>query len=468
MKSATPTSPVPWGRCACVGWALAGAALGCGGAETAPEPPACEAATRFAATGFFRLDQSCGRDWLVAPDGARFFSFGVNHVSYAGDYSPASDTNPYAETVTQKYGSEAAWAEATAARLTSCGWNTAGAWSSYDALGAHLPYTLMLGLAQADWQSGVVPDYFTAEWAAGVAALCDAAIPARRDDPRLVGYFIDNELHWGADWRIGQALFDDYLALGPTAAGKQTLVDLLATRHGGDIAAFNGAWGTAFASFEALAAATSLPYQDLSAAALADRSAFLTALAERFFSVTVGAIRARDPAHLVLGTRFVATLTPLEVAAVAGAWLDVVSVNAYEFSIDPTFVFDPARFGYVETRTASWLEAHHAATGRPLLVSEFGFRAADSGLPNSWPPVYPTLAHQRERADRFAAYAERVLAAPYFVGYHWFEYTDQPATGRFDGEDNNWGVVDVADDTYEELCARSRTVHGTLGLEPLP
>ena len=37
------------------------------------------------------------------------------------------------------------------------------------------------------------------------------------------------------------------------------------------------------------------------------------------------------------------------------------------------------------------------------------------------------------------------------VGYHWFEHADQPAEGRFDGEDCNYGTVTIEDNPYAEL-----------------
>ena len=37
------------------------------------------------------------------------------------------------------------------------------------------------------------------------------------------------------------------------------------------------------------------------------------------------------------------------------------------------------------------------------------------------------------------------------VGYHWFEHADQPAEGRFDGENSNYGTVTIQDETYAEL-----------------
>lgn len=429
------------------------ALLGCSAA-----PPPCQESARLAASGFFRVAEECGRSWLVSPSGERFYSTGVNHVSYQGDYSPVSRSNPYAEAAQARYGDEATWARATAGRLQVWGWNTIGAWSS-ESLGALMPYTLMLSLAQADWQAGAVPDYFAAEWAARVEAQAQRLIRGRERDPNLVGYFIDNELRWGVDWRVPHELFDDYLALPREAAGRQALLALLQARSGDDIARFNQAWGTTFASFAELAAAPSLPSRGLSAAARADRSAFLSALARRFFSITTAAIRAHDGAHLILGARFVGPLTPLEVATVAGEYLDVVSVNAYEYSVAPADILPAAELGFVDTDTALWLQGFHAAAGKPLLVTEFGFRARDSGLRNSFPPLYPTLADQAERADRLAAYAGRCSAAPFIVGYHWFEYADQPAAGRFDGEDNNWGLVTAGDDPYPALVARSAAVN---------
>jgi hypothetical protein len=37
------------------------------------------------------------------------------------------------------------------------------------------------------------------------------------------------------------------------------------------------------------------------------------------------------------------------------------------------------------------------------------------------------------------------------VGYRWFEHADQPAEGRFDGGNSNFGTVTIQDEVYEEL-----------------
>ena len=415
---------------------------------------ACTPRASFAATGFYRTERDCGRWWLVDPDGKRFYSTGVNHVQYQGDYSPTTKTNPYAEAVAKKYGSEDKWAAATVARLAAWGWNTVGSWSG-DVLGPLMPYTQILSLSGADWQSGAIPDYFADVWAKSVADKVAASVPAHATERNLVGWFVDNEMHWGPDWRSGDDLMLEYLKLDGAAPGKQALVKLMSERHGADIASFNRAWSTTLASFAELGALAKLPATNPTPEAAADRSAFIRAAADRFFSVTSGAIRARDANHLVLGVRFVASLTPREVAEASAAFLDVVSVNSYEYTIDPQTIFAPDRLNLLDLGAGAFLEVFARATDRPILVSEFGFRAKDSGLPNSWPPFYPTLATQAERADRFAAYAARCHAAPWIVGYHWFEFADQPAAGRFDGENNNWGLVTSGDDPWEVLVARS-------------
>jgi agarase len=45
------------------------------------------------------------------------------------------------------------------------------------------------------------------------------------------------------------------------------------------------------------------------------------------------------------------------------------------------------------------------------------------------------------------------------VGYHWFEYTDEPAEGRFDGENSNYGLVDINDNPWTILVEKMTVVN---------
>jgi hypothetical protein len=84
------------------------------------------------------------------------------------------------------------------------------------------------------------------------------------------------------------------------------------------------------------------------------------------------------------------------------------------------------------------------------MVTEFSYKAMDSGLPNTKGAGEPVQT-QRERAYLAARYALAVAELPFAVGYHWFQYTDQPAQGRFDGENSNFGLVKVDDEPWELL-----------------
>ena len=48
------------------------------------------------------------------------------------------------------------------------------------------------------------------------------------------------------------------------------------------------------------------------------------------------------------------------------------------------------------------------------------------------------------------------FASTRIVGTHWFTWTDEPLTGRADGECYQVGLVDVVDRPYSEMVAAMR------------
>jgi hypothetical protein len=92
----------------------------------------------------------------------------------------------------------------------------------------------------------------------------------------------------------------------------------------------------------------------------------------------------------------------------------------------------------------------------PLMIGEFHFGALDRGLFH--PGLVPT-ENQQARAEAYREYVTEVLRSPQFVGCHWFQYRDEPVTGRsYDGENYQIGFVDVADTPYRELVDGAREV----------
>ena len=62
---------------------------------------------------------------------------------------------------------------------------------------------------------------------------------------------------------------------------------------------------------------------------------------------------------------------------------------------------------------------------------------------------------QEDRGQHYAEYVRTAAQQPWCVGAHWFQYIDEPLTGRFDGENYNIGFVTIADVPYPELVRQA-------------
>jgi agarase len=417
----------------------------------------------FDASGFFCVAESDGVFWLVDPDGGRFLSKGVNTVHFDQDYIRDTQRAPYAEACARKFGSEAAWRAAAGARLANWGFNTLGCWSDESVadagsfrlavapnldLGISFAWTMNRKVSEEYAQS--FPDVFDTNFDRHVRNRVHEACALRADDRKILGWFIDNELRWGPDWRGSDELLTLFLGLQRAAPGHTAAVAWLRARYR-DFEAFNVVWHTPAQSWETLDALkrmeppyTRLPvYQrDASqehAANHADAAraeffascdAFAGLVGQRYFETTCAAIRAADPNHLILGSRF-AYVPPPGVIEAAATYCDVISINCYD--LDPGRTVDA-----------------YKSTQKPCLIGEFSFRSSDSGLPNT-NGAGPLVRTQAERAAAYRRYVAVALSQPAIVGFHWFEHADQPAEGRFDGENSNFGIVTINDEVYEEL-----------------
>ena len=182
----------------------------------------------------------------------------------------------------------------------------------------------------------------------------------------------------------------------------------------------------------------------------ADVYAFDGIVAEKYFSVTASAIRKADPNHLILGCRFHAFGVTPEIVKAAGKYNDAVSINYYYLT--PLQNILPMLIGNVDF--SGWMKKYYRLSGKPILVTEFSYRAITSGLPNTkGAPV--TVFSQHDRAVRYADYARNCQKAPYVIGYTWFDYMDEPKEGiLFAGENSNFGLVNKNDDPYDVLVKK--------------
>jgi Beta-galactosidase len=455
----------------------------------------------FDATGFFRAERRDGRWWLVTPDGHGFFSLGIDvvspdvgatfvegrefmfaglpepgdplaaHYGYADErlslpaqrgrqYDHGRSFDFYAANLQRKYGADylPIWRRTALERLRAWGFNTIGNWSEPRSLERHeMSYVVPIHIygnftrvsSGSDWW-GKMPDPFDPAFAAAVDELVAKAASTYRQDPYLIGYFVDNELAWGlsnaADPRLRYGLAVETLRLRATSPAKLAFVAQLTEKYR-DAEHLAAAWGIAVHSWDELRAANTM----LSSTTLAkppvidDLGAFTTLFAETYFRIVAEAVRRHDRHHLYLGSRFQAR-TPEAVAACA-KYCDVVSFNVYREDL----------------ADEEWVRFH--GLGKPALIGEFQFGSTDTGL--FWPGLFDVAAEE-QRGPAYAAYLRSALANPDLVGCHWFQYVDEPLTGRLlDGENGHMGFVSVVDVPYTDLVSVAREANLTL-LKSLP
>lgn len=423
------------------------------------------------ATGWFRTEKVDGKWWLVTPEGHLFFSLGMDCVStwertfvegrkdwfewlpeagepqFQGLYQDVSGAHSgaapiggkgrtfsfYCANLIRKYGSgwQANWRISAYARLRAWGFNTIANWPQADVLqNSPMPFVVSSGI------QGVRPieggggywskmmDVYEPGFADKVEQAVAALAQAHADNPRCIGYFVDNELAW-EEVRLGA------LNSPGDQPCRQELVRRLMEKYG-TISALNAAWessATDWASLKAPAEPTPTANRDL--------DAFLHDFAYRYFATVKAALRKHAPNQLYLGCRFAGAQGPAVRACAEVA--DVVSFNLYWPSIPPD----------------RWTGKEDL--GKPIIIGEFHFGALDRGMFHTG---LVATANQKERAESYVRYVRSVVDHPGFVGCHWFQFVDEPNTGRwFDGENYNIGFLDVTDSPYPEMVDAARRIH---------
>lgn len=418
------------------------------------------------ATGAFRTEKVGGKWWLVDPDGRLFWSHGITCVAershgtkvggrenYFAPYrsvmnGPFKDCefflpgasgavlayNFFRANIRRKYieewGGVWRYGELAHRRLHAWGINTLGDWSDPDiCLQRKTPYTIDCSPWLRKLEGGKihVPDPFDAEFERRIE---NAVLELRRsgiaDDPWCIGFFVNNEIEWGDDdVSVARAVVRS--ASGQPA--KREMTEGLRGKYG-EIAILNEAWGTSYASWDEFMNATVVPD---SASARNDLMAFERLFAQRYFSTVADIIHRLAPGRLYLGSRFAqGGATAYRAAATS---CDIVTSNIYMPLPVPRHGAEPD------------------FPDCPTLVGEFHFHALNTG--HFTVGVGVTA---KERKLYYEEYVRHALADPQCVGTHWFQWSDQPVTGRPDGENFSCGFVDICDRPHRDLVAAARKV----------
>jgi hypothetical protein len=396
-------------------------------------------ATKARATGFFRVEKVNDRWWFVDPEGHLFFSNGSCCINSQSDLARIHgreyiftalppDANMsgsrhsqkidgiysfYSWNLSRRLESDwyQKWINLTALRMHNWGINTIGNWSDPN-LGKSHQKAYVATLEGWGIESGKMgmPDVYAPGYEAMVDSAASVQCAPKKDDPWLLGYFIGNEPPWpGREAELAELILN-----GNETSMQTALKKYLST---GDT-----------------------PER---------RKEFVYDTYSRFLEAVCSAIKKYDPNHLNLGLRF--GDTPEQGIIMASKkYFDVFSINhyGYEPPVDE-------------------IQSIYDQTGLPVIIGEFHFGTPGRGLA----PGLAQTSNMEERAVAYRYYVENAVAHPALIGAHWFQWIDQPSTGRYDGENYNIGLVDVTDRPYEDMInaaketfARLLNVHS--GKEP--
>ncbi|MEK7474277.1 MAG: beta-galactosidase [Candidatus Coatesbacteria bacterium] len=378
------------------------------------------------------IKKTRGVHWLVSPEGRRMIYTSVQCVGPKHGSKVAGA--PAYDGIASAGGTLLGWVEKTESRLKAWGLKGLGAWNHRLWRYRDVPYTECLNIWKSLNDSHGLKGIFDADWATQAENLIRPQIEELRDAPSLVGWFLDNEIPWGLWWF--DAYFNDRK---PGDLNRRAVLAFLHRRYR-TIGRLNAAWGTSIRSWADLASRRKLPApQD---EARRDRVAFLSIVARKFFSTTCRIVRSCDAHRPILGVRYAGFPLPVVVAAQKGH-TDVVSVNLY--IAEGVFPVEEA------TR------AHRLSGGQPVWVTEFSWHAPwdnRSGDRNTI-GFGSRVRLQSSRGRAYERFVTGGASLPFVIGFDWFQWCDESPKGRGgDGEDVNFGLVDIHDRPYEGLVAR--------------
>jgi hypothetical protein len=375
------------------------------------------------ATGFFRVEKIKERWWFVDPDGYLFFSNGSCCIEPLSDLSrtegreyiysklPPAELSPsttssarkrnasfYTWNLNRRFGDNwyQRWMDLTSRRMRNWGLNTVGNWSDTN-LGRNRKIPYVVNLTGWGIQSGKMgmPDVYDPGYSRMVDSAASVQCSTFINDPYLLGYFIGNEPPW--------------------PGREQELAELIITGE-------PSAMKTAMEKY--------LDNNDTPKR----RKEFVYKTYKLFLETVCSAIKKHDANHLNLGFRL-GGVNPDEMIAISKKYFDVFSINIYTY-----------------TPGHDIIQNIYDLTGLPIIIGEFHFGVPGRGMA----PGLAQTKDLQERAVAYQYYVENAAAHPAIIGTHWFQWIDQPVTGRFDGENYNIGFVDVTDRPYQDMVKASQ------------
>lgn len=366
---------------------------------------------RLRATGFFRTEKVDGRWWFVDPDGNLFWSHGVDCVESSGNSTAVEFRENYF-----------AWLPKRDDPVFGVFWGKQS-WKAahgFYAATNHVPFS-----TYAFASANMVRKYGN-DW---------RRISADMAHRRLRAWGLNTIANWSSPQIYGLHRTPYTLCLSTQGAPRR--------------AGSKGWWGPLpdpeNPEFErilrkrARAAAKTMREDPWCLGVFVDNELSwndlpdLAQVADMYFSTVARILWEELPNHLYLGSRI--AWGEADIYRAAARHCDVVSVNVYERTFDRDLPPD--------------------AVDKPMINGEFHFGALDRGMFHTG---LVATRSQVGRAECYRAYVESCLDNPRVIGTHWFQWRDQPLTGRPDGENYQIGFLSVTDQPYWELVEAARAV----------
>ena len=429
-------------------------------------------------TGFFHVARQGDTWWAIDPHGRGYVPLGVDHASFQGHNCEKLGYGVYGRNNEAKYSTHEPWIKETLDRLHAWGFNLLGAGCSPELFHRGLAHTVFLSVG-LDWSNmggamaimlngstpgDAFPNVFHPDFEAFCRYRAWQVCELQVNDPWLFGYFIDNELGWWAEGTPETGLFELTMHTSADHAAKLALRDFLAERYGKDIEKFNQAWGSQLKSFDEILQRDHLSGTHADTA-FADKKAFVALIADRYFDTIGKAIRAVDPNHMVLGSRFAYGMASDDTWLAAGRNCEIISFNYYgNVDMDKGICRDHR---YNAQRGETLVQAYQTYYDwghRPMMCTEWSFPSLDAGLPSAH-GAGQRFRTQAERAKATEITERTMLALPFMVGHDYFMWVDEPASGiaKSFPEDSNYGLVNEDGRPYEILTATFARVHQEAG-----
>lgn len=432
--------------------------------QSVPELSGNVAGRKFKPTGFYRVEKTKNRWWLIDPNGHPTWAIAIDGTQRSARTLGEVDTrSPW---FIREFGSSTKeFTEKMYSIYTdSCGFNAFAGWTGdefaqvseelYESGKPYMPMTRVLGLAMVGRDSSLFakdrngrllagghafPDPFNPEWKRKAREKAERVIAPYKNKPWFLGWFVDNEMDFGELFRYiwAERSSKEFIRV---LEEKYKIIDSL-----------NIAWSSPFGTYHYTSFTDILDDKpepkEWDDPVWIDFAAFERHMIKEYIDFTYDLVKELDPNHLVMSNRI--NLDPMpEAYRTMDLWgkYDIVCMNIYP---------DNNKIGF-NRGEIEIMKKLFERTGRPVMIGEWSVPAIDSGLYGfevdslgrpldwSWPQVLRT---QKERGEAYEVCIKQLASLNFMVGAGWFITFDANTRQRR----ANRGIMNTDFELYKDL-----------------